>query len=94
MLLLKKLKICILLLKRKNYDYYPEILEALILNAGYPAKALDKTLARRLMAYTLIHRYIDLASVLSVVPQAREAANMDELTQLVWPLQRNEEKHG
>jgi hygromycin-B 7''-O-kinase len=72
----------------------PEILETLMVNAGYPTEALDETLARQLMANTLIHRYIDLASVLSMVPQAREAANMDELTQLVWPLQRNEKRHG
>lgn len=64
----------------------PEILSALLIAAGYPENALDQSLSRRLMAYTLIHRYVDLAAVLSLVPQARKAANLDELASLVWPL--------
>ena len=64
----------------------PEILQALLLAAGYPANTLDENLCLQLMAYTLIHRFVDLTSVLSSVPQARNAANLDELARLVWPV--------
>jgi hygromycin-B 7''-O-kinase len=66
----------------------PELLRSLLIAAGYPENTLDQSLSRRLMAYTLIHRYVDLAAVISMVPQARNAANLDELASLVWPLSR------
>jgi hygromycin-B 7''-O-kinase len=71
----------------------PEILQTLLITAGYPVEALDETLCRRLMAYTLIHRYVDLTSVFSEIPQAVEAANLDELAQRVWPIQRKDESY-
>mgnify|MGYP001821812781 FL=1 len=66
----------------------PELLQSLLTAAGYPENTHNQCLSRRLMAYTLIHRYVDLAAVLSLVPQARNAANLDELASLVWPLPR------
>ena len=62
----------------------PELLRALLLASGYPEKSFDEALCRRLMAYTLIHRYVDLTSVLTAVPQAQNAANLDEFARLVW----------
>ena len=64
----------------------PELLRSLLVAVGYPENTLDQSLSRRLMAYTLIHRYVDLAAVISLIPQARSAANLDELALLVWPL--------
>jgi hygromycin-B 7''-O-kinase len=63
-----------------------ELLRSLLTAAGYPENMLDQSLSRQLFAYTLIHRYVDLAAVLSLIPQACSAANLDELAQLVWPL--------
>ena len=65
----------------------PAILRVLLLAIGYSENNFDETFCRRLMAYTLMHRFIDLTSVLLSVPQAREAANLDELARLVWPVQ-------
>jgi hygromycin-B 7''-O-kinase len=64
----------------------PGLLRSLLLAAGYPENSLDGALCRRLMAYTLIHRYVDLATVLLLMPQAQNAANLEELAQLVWPV--------
>jgi hygromycin-B 7''-O-kinase len=64
----------------------PGLLRTLLLAAGYPKQDLDQKLSHRLMAYTLIHRFVDLTSVLSLLPEARKAANLAELAQLVWPL--------
>jgi hygromycin-B 7''-O-kinase len=64
----------------------PKILRSLLLAAGYPHQCLDQSLSRRLMAYTLIHRYIDLTTILALVPQGQTGANLDELAGLVWPL--------
>ena len=66
----------------------PELLRSLLNAAGYPENTHNHRLSRRLMAYTLIHRYVDLATVLSLVPQARNAASLDELASLVWPISR------
>jgi hygromycin-B 7''-O-kinase len=66
----------------------PDFLRCLLIATGYAENTLDLSLSRQLMAYTLIHRYVDLATVLSMVPQARNAANLDELAHLVWPLSR------
>jgi hygromycin-B 7''-O-kinase len=64
----------------------PALLRTLLLSAGYPENALDDTLCRRLMAYTLMYRYIDLPAVLAAVPQGRDAANLDKLARLIWPV--------
>ena len=64
----------------------PDILRTLLLAAGYPEKDLDQSLCRRLMAYTLVHRYIDLTSIISLIPQASDAISLPELADLVWPL--------
>ena len=66
----------------------PELLRSLLTAAGYPENTLDQNLSRRLMAYTLVHRFVDLAAVLSLIPHASSAANLDELAHLVWPLSR------
>jgi hygromycin-B 7''-O-kinase len=66
----------------------PELLRSLLTAAGYPENTLNQNLSQQLMAYTLIHRYVDLAAVLSLIPQARNATNLNELAHLVWPLSR------
>ena len=63
-----------------------ELLRALLLAAGYPESALDQAFCRRLMAYTLVHRYVKLADVLDMTPQAHTAASLEELARMVWPV--------
>lgn len=63
-----------------------EPLRALLLSAGYPEPALDEGLGRRLMAYTLIHRYVKLEDVVAMIPEARRADSLEALTRAVWPV--------
>ena len=63
-----------------------ELLRALLLAAGYPESALDESLCRWLMGYTLVHQYVELAYVLNTTPQAHTAASIEELARIVWPV--------
>jgi hygromycin-B 7''-O-kinase len=65
------------------------LLRALLLGAGYSESDLNGELSRRLMAYTLVHRYVKLKDLMTVVPQAREATRLEELAQVLWPVCRS-----
>jgi hygromycin-B 7''-O-kinase len=52
---------------------------------GYPPDRLDRELQRRLLAYTLLHRYSDLAWYLEELP-APPVATLDALAAHWWSL--------
>jgi hygromycin-B 7''-O-kinase len=62
------------------------LLRALLLGAGYSEPDLNKELRRRLMAHTLVHQYLKLEDVMTVVPQARRATSLEELARILWPV--------
>jgi hypothetical protein len=47
---------------------------------------LNETLRRRLMGYTLIHRYVKLEDLVPAIPQAREATELEQLARILWPV--------
>lgn len=63
-----------------------DLLRTLLLAAGYPQEELGETFRRRLMSLTLLHRYVNLADLESVVPAARGAESLEDLARLLWPL--------
>ncbi|MCD6291262.1 MAG: aminoglycoside 3'-phosphotransferase/choline kinase family protein [Anaerolineae bacterium] len=63
-----------------------DILQALLLAAGYPESTLNEVLRQRLMAYTLMHRYVRLADVIAAIPHARNATGLEELAHIIWPV--------
>jgi hygromycin-B 7''-O-kinase len=62
------------------------LLRTLLLSAGYVEAALDDRLRRRLMAYTLMHRYVRLEDVIAMVPEAASADSLEDLAGAVWPV--------
>lgn len=62
-----------------------DVLRALLVAAGYPESELDDCLRRRLMMYTLLHRYVKLGEVLPPIPQASGAGDLEELSRIMWP---------
>lgn len=56
----------------------PALFGAFLRGYGLPAEALDAELRRRVLAYTLLHRYSRMSWYLDVVPP-RAAATLDEL---------------
>ncbi len=51
---------------------------------GHPGDRLDNTLQRRLLAYTLLHRYSDLSWYLEEMP-TQPALTLDALATRWWP---------
>jgi hygromycin-B 7''-O-kinase len=70
------------------------LLRALLLGAGYSASDLTEELCHRLMAYTLVHRYLKLKDVMTTVPQARRATGLEELAHLLWPVSQSRDPAG
>jgi hygromycin-B 7''-O-kinase len=66
-----------------------QLLRALLLGVGYSASDLTEELCRRLMAYTLVHRYVKLEDVMTAIPRAREATGLVELAHLLWPVNQS-----
>jgi hygromycin-B 7''-O-kinase len=62
------------------------LLRALLLSAGYSESELNWALSRRLMAFTLLHRFVKLADILNIVPQARGITDLEHLTRILWPV--------
>ncbi len=62
------------------------ILRALLLASGYDASRLDDALRHRLMAYTLLHRYVNLKEIMGFFPETRDAATLEELAHALWPV--------
>jgi hygromycin-B 7''-O-kinase len=63
-----------------------QLLRALLRDAGYAESELNKELRRRLMAFTLLHRFVQLEDVVKMVPQARGDTVLEELAQVLWPV--------
>jgi hygromycin-B 7''-O-kinase len=63
-----------------------ELLRALLLGAGHSESELNNDFGRRLMAFTLIHRYVKLHDILRIIPGARRAQGLEELARVLWPL--------
>lgn len=60
-------------------------LRRLLTAYGYPDDRLDERLSRRLLAYTLLHRYSDLPWYMEELP-VPSARTLDELAAHWWPL--------
>jgi hygromycin-B 7''-O-kinase len=63
-----------------------DLLRTLLLASGFSESALDEGLGRRLMALTLMHRYVKLEDLTALVPAARRATCLEELARALWPV--------
>jgi hygromycin-B 7''-O-kinase len=63
-----------------------QLLRALLLGVGFTDSDLNAELCHRLMAYTLVHRYVKLQDILAVFPQAHRAVRLGELARVLWPI--------
>lgn len=63
----------------------PRLQRALLRAYGYAESELDETLARQLLAYTLLHQYINLTSLLEIFGSQRPAS-FEELQAALWSL--------
>jgi hygromycin-B 7''-O-kinase len=62
----------------------PSLLRAMLLGYGYGGSRLDADLSNQLMAYTMIHRYIDIADLVKLFdPRPPDLAT---LKRRLWPL--------
>ena len=61
----------------------PELQQAMLRAYGFSEAELDERLARQLMAYTLIHRYITIADLLEMLPTA-ELLGFEGLWRAMW----------
>jgi hygromycin-B 7''-O-kinase len=61
----------------------PELQRAMLLAYGYTEDRLDETLADQLMAYTLLHRYMDVPDLLDLFGSERPAS-FAELRGRLW----------
>ena len=61
----------------------PELQQAMLLAYGYSEDQLDATLARQLMAYTLIHRFLNLSDLLALFGSQRPT-DFDALRKALW----------
>jgi hygromycin-B 7''-O-kinase len=62
-----------------------EAFRAFLRGYGLPASAQTPDLARRVLAYLLLHRYGNLAWHLELLPEHREATTLDALAAAWWP---------
>lgn len=62
------------------------LLRTLLLAVGYTEQDLGEALRRRLMAYTLIHRYLKLGDLTTAIPEARGAGGLEDLARILWPV--------
>lgn len=62
------------------------LLRNLVTASGRAEQDLDDVLRRRLMAYTLLHRYVKLEDILVGIPDGRRARSLEELVPVLWPL--------
>jgi len=61
----------------------PRLQRAMLLAYGYSGHQLDGTLARQLMAYTLLHRFINVPDLLALFGSQRPAS-FEELGEALW----------
>ena len=62
------------------------LVRELLVAVGYSGDQLNGELQHRLMSCTLIHRYLTLADLMSLIPKAAAATTVDELAGIVWPM--------
>ena len=62
------------------------LLVTMLRASGYRDSEFTEAFRHRMMAYTLIHRYLRLSDVLEAVPQSRGARRPEELADLFWPV--------
>jgi hygromycin-B 7''-O-kinase len=62
------------------------LLRELLVAVGYSPDQLKGELQHRLMTCTLVHRYLTLEDLMSLIPEARAATTVDELAGIVWPV--------
>jgi hygromycin-B 7''-O-kinase len=65
----------------------PELQRALLCAYGFEEGELTQTLSDRLMAYTLLHRYIRISDLLGMFGPA-VPADLDELQRMLWLFER------
>ena len=61
----------------------PRLQRAMLLAYGYSEDQLDRTLARQLMAYTLLHRFVNVPDLLALFGSQRPAS-FEDLQQELW----------
>jgi hygromycin-B 7''-O-kinase len=61
----------------------PDLQRAMLLAYGYAEEQLNPTLAAQLMAYTLLHRFINVSELLKMFG-SRPAASFEELKNALW----------
>jgi len=61
----------------------PKLQRAMLLAYGYSEDQLDGTLARQLMAYTLLHRFVTIPDLLTLLGSQRPAS-FGELQKALW----------
>jgi len=63
----------------------PHLLRAMLLAYGYVEDQFDETLSRQLMAYTLVHRYVEIPYLLNMWKGWRPSS-LEELDRELWSL--------
>ena len=61
----------------------PALQRTMLLAYGYAEDQLDATLAKQLMAYTLIHRFLNIANLLDLFGPQRPT-DFDALRKALW----------
>ena len=61
----------------------PRLRRAMLLGYGFAEDQLDEQLSERLMAFTLLHRFIDLPYLLTLF-DARQIASLHDLRKALW----------
>jgi hygromycin-B 7''-O-kinase len=61
----------------------PELQRAMLLAYGYSMDQLDEVLSKKLMAYILIHRFINIPDLLSLF-DSNQPRNLEELRKELW----------
>jgi hygromycin-B 7''-O-kinase len=65
----------------------PELLRAFFTAYGLPRSDLNPELSRRLLAYTLLHRYRDFNWILGDLVGKKRIETLDELAQVIYGLE-------
>ncbi len=63
-----------------------DLLVAMLRASGYRDSEFTEAFRHRMMAYTLIHRYLRLSDVFDAVPEAQGAQSPEELAGFFWPV--------
>lgn len=61
----------------------PNLQRAMLLAYGFSDHQLNTTMSRKLLAYTLIHRFINIPALLKMF-ESRKPENLEELRKMLW----------